>query len=623
MALPTFTLSFVNTPPFYSGSGSSSLVPSVFPVAINGRPYMVDQKSGRFQRGYEQRVRDSQDTSTAPGEAAINPGGLWRRGQDSWHLGAGQRYADTADAQDYRFWKSKGVDVWIKGQLSLLNGTVLRSASQFTGTNFPMVEVNGYIYIGDGNTLKYTQDPFASSPTWTSVTTGAPAGVAINDIATDGRQIYVSYVNEGVLMTTPGGASLADHYATSGGTYNYTKLGFAKGFVLGYHPDTNDSHIHAIPYAASTSHGSTVATLRDPNFTCAGFAGGQSHIYVAGRSTDTGLVYKLGIQTNGTIDAAVVALELPVGEYPTAIDSYLGFILLGTNRGVRFCSSDSSGNLVAGSLIATSGDVQCFTAEGRFVWFGWTNYDGTSSGLGRLDLSQFTSANTPAYASDLMYDNTAAVKSVVMLNGKKVFAVSGVGVVVEDSSNLVSSGSIESGIWRWGIPDRKFVAKVDVRAEPLVGSVAAAVSTDTNDYETLGTWNTTGAVEYTFEGRDRKTIEAQFRFTMNRATALTGPVVTRWMARAYVTPFRSQVFVVPVILHNKIRVKDRDYYFDVQKELDALDDLIESPEIIILQLGNTQHSVILEDIEWTPLDFHGNEWDWEGTATVTLRSVEN
>ena len=91
MAVTTFTLPYVDTPPFFSGSAVSSLVPSVFPVAIDGRPYMVDQKSGRFVRNYEQRIRDSQDISTAPGESSINPGGLWRRGQDSWHYGAGQQ----------------------------------------------------------------------------------------------------------------------------------------------------------------------------------------------------------------------------------------------------------------------------------------------------------------------------------------------------------------------------------------------------------------------------------------------------------------------------------------------------------------------------------------------------
>jgi hypothetical protein len=625
MSVTTFTLPYAGTPPYFSGTSTSSLVPSIFPVAIDGRPYMIDQRSGKFQRGYEQRVRDSQDTSTSPGEAAINPGGLWRRGQDSWHLGAGQSYADTAEAQAYRFYKSKGIDPWTKGQLSLLNSTVLRSQSTFSGTNLPMIEVNGYLYVGDGNTLKYTQDPFASSPTWTSVTTGAPSGKAINDITTDGTQIYVSYVGEGVLMTTIGGSSLTDHYATSGGTYDYHRLGFAKGFVLGFHHDSTNSHIHIIPFAASTSHGTATATLRDPNFVCAGFAGGQNHIYVAGRSTDAGLVYRLGIKADGTVDVAVVALQLPTGEYPTSIYGYLGSILIGTNKGVRYASPDSNGNLIAGSLIPTSGAVNGFTAEDRFVWFAYTAYDNASSGLGRLDLSSFTSSNTPAFATDLMYSNTAAVKSVASIGGKRAFTISGIGVVVEDSANLVASGEIESGTWRWGIPDRKFVARIDTRATPLIGTITPYLKLDDGSYQQLATWDDTNDTEYSIDGSDDKAIEAAFKFTLTRdATATnTGPTFTRWMARAYVAPFRSQVFSIPVLLHESVRIRNKEYFCNVEEEQLFFDDLIQSPRIITLQIGNINHTAIVEDIVWDPEDSQGNTWQFDGTLVVTLRSVEN
>jgi hypothetical protein len=617
----TFTFPFVGTPAFYTGTSTSSLVPDVFPVGIDGRPYMIDQRSNQFSRAFEQRVRDSVDQSTAPGEAAINPGGLWRRGEVSWHLGAGQKYADTAEGQDYRFLKSKGVNPWVKGQLTLLNSTVLRSQSTFTGSNLPMVEVNGHVYVADGQTLKYTTDPFAATPVWTSVTTGAPTAT-INDITTDGRQIYVAYANEGILMTTIGGASLTDHYATTG-TYNYTRLGFAKGFVLGFHKDgTTESHIHAVPFEDNTSHGTAIAVLRDPDFVCAGFAGGQNHIYVAGRSTDIGLVYRLSIKEDGTIDVAIVALELPVGEYPTSIYGYLGGVLIGTNKGVRYATADGNGNLVAGALIPTSGDVNGFTAEDRFVWFTWSNYDNTSGGLGRLDLSNFIAPNTPAHATDLMYSSTAAVKSVVSLNGKRVFSISGVGVVAEDTANLVATGSIETGIYRWGIPDRKFIARVDTRSLPLKGSIVSYMSLDGADFELLGTWNNADDTENSFNGSDDKAIEAHFKFELNRLSALVGPTLTRWTSRAYAAPFRSELFRLPLLIHQQLRLRDKDYFVEVNEELAQLRDLIQEPRIITLQLGYENLSVIMEDMEWLPVDTSDKGWIWEGTAVVTMRSVQ-
>jgi len=51
---------------------------------------MIDTKSNGFGRQFDARVRDSVDQSAEPGESAINPQGLWRRSQSSWHYGAGQ-----------------------------------------------------------------------------------------------------------------------------------------------------------------------------------------------------------------------------------------------------------------------------------------------------------------------------------------------------------------------------------------------------------------------------------------------------------------------------------------------------------------------------------------------------
>ena len=97
-----FTTAYRGGPGFYSGTGSTQLVPYVFPVALNGRAYQLDVKSGAFSRQFDDRTRSSVDQSTEPGEAAINTQGLWRRSQSSWHYGAGQSYSDTADAEQYR-----------------------------------------------------------------------------------------------------------------------------------------------------------------------------------------------------------------------------------------------------------------------------------------------------------------------------------------------------------------------------------------------------------------------------------------------------------------------------------------------------------------------------------------
>lgn len=615
MAVATFTLPFYGTPAFYSGSGQTSLVPSLYPVAIDGRPYMVDQKSGQFAREYEPRVRDSQDISTAPGEAAINPGGLWRRGQDSWHLGAGQQYADTAEAQDYRFYKSKGIDPWTKGQISLLNTTKVSLSS--AATTIHMVVQDGRVYASLNGDVKFTTDPYAASPTWTDCT-GEPGGTCAA-MATDGYRIYLAFPSDGVRQIVPNtSVSVISTTKYVNSTDSYYMLGFAKQFMFG-------AHDHVLNTISSGGSKSAHITPADDQFRWVGVATGQNAAYAAGYSGKKSLIYKITIKSDGTLDAGVVALELPTGEVVTAISGYLGFILIGTDKGVRFCSTDSNSNLVAGPLIPTSGAVKKFTSTGKYSYFTWSNYDGISTGLGRMDLSTFTGANTPAYATDLMYTSTADVLSVVTFDDKHCFAVSGVGIIAEDTTSLVASGTIELGTYRWGIPDRKFVAKVDVRSEPLTGSVTAYLTNDNAAATNLGTWSTVGDTENTFDGTETKTIETAFKLDLTRAATVTqGPVVTRWMTRAYVAPFRSQLFTVPVLLHSKLRLRNnREIALDVQDEQNILDKLISNPRIVVLQIGESVHSVIVEDIRWVPLDSHGNTWEWEGTAVVSMRSVEN
>lgn len=620
MSVASFTSPYSPPPAFFTGTANSPLVPSVFPVAIDGRPYMIDQKSGEFMRGYEQRVRDSQDTSTAPGEAAINPGGLWRRGQDSWHLGAGQQYADVADSQDFRFYKSKGINPWVKGQVSLLNDTT--SALGTSSTNLMMVVADGRLYVADGANLKFTTDLV----NWTTCDPpSTPWTDPIQAMTTDGDIVYLSYTTQtGVYQQSS--TSTSPHAITSfmAGD-NWYMLGYAKGVLLGSHSNSTGGHSSRSLHIVASGGKTEIVEPFNDGFTWIDVAAGQNAIYVAGKTGAKSYVYKITLQATGALDTPSVALELPAGETITSLHGYLGFVLIGTNKGLRFCSTDGQNNLVTGQLIPTTTDVLDFATDDKYAWFAYTNYDGSSGGLGRLDLSTFTAANTPAYATDLMYASANTIKGCVSYNGKRVFSVSGVGVIKEDTANLVSSGTIETGTWRWGIPDRKFVAKIDTRSEPLAGSITSYISTDTAEYETSGVWNTQSDIENTFDGPTTKAIEAAFKFKLDRDATDTslGPVFTRWMARAYATPFRSQVFVVPIIMHNKVNIRNKDYFFDVDDEQDRFDDLIANPRIITLQIGKRSHTVVVEDVKFAPLDSSGRGWNWEGTLTVTMRSVEN
>lgn len=608
-----FTDAFRPAPKFFAGGTTTQLVPDIFPVAIDGRPFLIDQRAGTFARGFEPRVRDSVDQSTAPGEAAINPQGLWRRGETSWHYGAGQKYADTADAQDYRFYSSKGVNPWTKGQLTLLNDTKVSLASSATTSH--MVVQDGRVYASLNGDIKYTTDPYASSPTWSDCT-GEPGGTCAA-MATDGSRIFLAFPSDGVRVITPT-TSISTISGTKfvNSTDSYYMLGFAKNYMFG-------SYNHILHLISAGGSKSDIITPDDTTFQWVGVATGQNAVYAAGYAGKKSLIYKVTIKADGTLDSGVVALELPTGEVVSAISGYLGYILIGTNKGVRFANTDSNSNLLAGQIIPTLGDVKKFTSDGRFSYFTWTNYDGVSGGLGRLDLGTFVSQNTPAHATDLMYTSTATVGGVVTFDDKRCFWVNGVGIIAEDANNLVASGEIVTGTYRWGIPDRKFVAKFDIRTQPLVGSITPYISIDSGDYASLTAHDKALATEAVSTGPQSKFIEAKFKLELNRATATTGPTLTRWMARAYASPARSQVFRVPLLMHHHIRVKDSEYYFDVETELASLRDLVTNPRVINYQENTEVFSVVVEDLEFQVVDGYQQNWDLEGTCTVTMRSVQD
>jgi hypothetical protein len=314
-----------------------------------------------------------------------------------------------------------------------------------------------------------------------------------------------------------------------------------------------------------------------------------------------------------------------MGEIVTTIDAYLGYVVIGLTTGLRFCSSDSDGNLVVGPLIETGTSVNAFAAIGQYVYFGWTNYDSTSTGVGRLDIGTQVSVNQPAYASDLMVTGQGAVTDIHEFGGKIVFTVAGLGAYRQHPTELVSSGTLSSGVYRWGVPDAKFIPKWDMRTEPLKGTVSISVASDSGSFLPVGTQLTQGSLESTFDGLESKVFEAEARLTFTRSStdASTGPVVTRWMGRAYAAPLRSQIFSVPLLLHHKLNIRGNEYWLDVDQELRLLRDLVENPRVVSYQENFDTFPVIVEDVRWDPVDSASNHnaWDWNGTCTLIMRSI--
>lgn len=615
--------------PFYAGvaTADSSTVPGTYAVAINGHPYMlntdpnsIETYGDLFKEESLALLRAQADQGNRPGEQSLSPAQFWRRSQDSWHGGAGQSMLDRDISDPLRFNSSKGVNPWTRYQLTLLNTTTNIRAS--VNSNLLCVAANTNVYICDGTAIVGT-----SNLTAFSTVTGTP-GVAATSIATNGGLVWTAHTASGIYQTN--GAA-----ATSYVTGTVTVLGFAKGRLLAAHNQALYNPVQAGTLATAGPAGATSLfyTHPDTGWVWTAFADGDQFIYAAGNVGDKSRVYRITIQPDGTgLTIPVVAASLPSGEVVQSLLGYLGFIVIGTNKGVRFATASEAGGLTLGALIPTPGPVYTLDAVDRFVWFGWTNYDTASSGLGRFDMSVINDGLAPAYASDLMATGQGTVRGQGLQSAlnRRVFTVDGLGVFAEQLTP-VTSGSILSGQINYGIADAKVPIAVDLKHAPLAASnsVVVALSSDRATAVTIGSsavLGSVGPVEPITAGA-RKAEEFELTMTMN-SSAGVGPTLTRWTLLAYPAPVGASVYTLPLVLASRL---DTFISTDVAQapfdEYMFLTGLHESREIITIQVGVVTFEGTLESFKWVP---HHHSWQdefergwWNGTFIASVRRIKN
>jgi hypothetical protein len=92
-----------------------------YDVAINGQPFFIAASDDNPYRRVTAQYRKQQiDQSREPGEQTLT--GWWLRSQSSFHYGQGIKFFEPIQDESLRFQytESKGLDVWTKGQATLL-----------------------------------------------------------------------------------------------------------------------------------------------------------------------------------------------------------------------------------------------------------------------------------------------------------------------------------------------------------------------------------------------------------------------------------------------------------------------------------------------------------------------
>lgn len=610
--------------PFFFGNATSPEVPYRYLVSLGGRAFSIDWLGEEALLHQTIAVQRPQaDTSERPGEQTLNPEGFWPRSVEGLKHGAGQTYFDRKDSDDFRFRASKGIDVFgSQEEFSLLHDTANKFAS--VASNLDVMSVGDRLYMVDGNEVYYSTDLVTRTPTTVRV---AETASPVTSIATDGFNIWATVADGIHTVTRAIGASWV-HMSNNPIGGAFTLLGYVKSRLLA----VNANSIYNITPATLPLAPGALFTHPNDNFVWVGFAESPKFIYAAGYSGDRSQIYRIGIKDDGTgLEAPVPATPgLPDGELIHSIESYVGFLTLGTNRGVRNCQLDGDGSIIIGPLVPTAGAVRAFEGQDTFMFFGWSNYDADSTGLGRLDLSTDTGTAqvpTPAYASDLMATGQGEVISIATFNNKRVFAVSGLGIF-QEADTLVPSGYLDSGYLTFGISEPKIAMFFDVRTRaPIYGTVKAYISTDRGAFEAIG--GETIAVGNRFTTNERKGELFETRVELNRSAVdtTTGPHITRQTLLANpVTD--SGIFIIATLkLAPNEYVYDQDIPRNPVADYAFIRNLRRSRALVSWQQGTERYSVTVEDYKWKAdkeMDRDaGHPAGFQGSCTVRLKSLSS
>jgi hypothetical protein len=387
-----------------------------YDVALGGMPFVYATNDARPHiRQTAPYKKDQFDNGKEPGEQSLT--GWWLRSQSSFHSGSGIRFYDPSAGEtvEHRFTDSKGVNVWTKGQVTLLNDTV---ATHYTTgpiqTKGRPFQIARSIQYGTTNGVllwdEYDVDKIAEDGTVTHfLDYVSGTDYAVQAICDDGTYAYwiTNIIASGTprlrvykkLLTGVSGAGDTLMISDNGITVTNAVMEYVKDRIV----MAINNKIYEIPSSASTLP-SPVYTHSDTDIVFTSITASGPAIYIAGYSGTQSSIFKFTLNTSGvmpTLTTAITAAEMPVGEIIHKIFYYLGYMMIGTNKGIRAAIvSDQDGSINYGPLIIeTTQPCYDFAARDKFVWCA-TGVDG-APGVIRIDLGNQIEPLRFAYANDL------------------------------------------------------------------------------------------------------------------------------------------------------------------------------------------------------------------------------
>jgi len=606
-----------------------------YDVAVGGLPFFYAISDARpYIRQTAPFSKEQSDIGTEPGEQSLT--GWWLRSQSSFHNGTGIKFYDPSagESVSHRFTDSDNVDVWTKGRVTLLKET---TNTVNTGIYKLISGVSGgtdvaISFIPGSTTLK---DIKADA---TTLTTYATTASAIVDVVTNGTTLFVANATRIYYQTIGATGALNNHYTTGNAK---VKLGWVKQRLV--------AGIGTSIYELTGALGTT-ALPATPNYThpnsgweWTSISEGGSAIYAAGYAGGNSAIYKFVLTTATvgsmpTLTSGIVAAQLPIGEIVYKIESYLGYLMIGTNKGMRVATiSDTTGDLSYGPLIfEDTNGVRDFAFRDRFVWAVGT-IDGYA-GLYRVDLGAEIESLRFAYAKDTYLTGATGYATSVDFVGNTdqiAFTTSGSnGIAIQSATVLSATGSITTGKIRFSTLEPKNYKRLIARGSFTSGnftlsSLATSATGSDTQYDHITYDSAVDAVEVTTTQPEVAQEFLAYKFTLDRDSTdtTTGPTFKGYQAKATIATPRQRLIKFPVYCFdietdrfNTVVGYDGRAYARIQ----LLEEIEKSGDVLTWQdltTGESQQAVI-QEVTFTRMTPPDKRFDgFGGVIEITIRTV--
>lgn len=575
--------------------------------AIGGLGFHLYSTDDRpYERATAPFRKEQFDNSGSYGDQSLL--GFWTVGQMSFHNGSGVRYYEPKAELEARYWGSAGVDVTAPGEVTCLpswaSSAAAATAASWAGGG------NGYYGILDGTTLKYATTASgalsSSTPTAGTITCATAAPAALYAGTSSGKIEKFAFA---------AGTALYTH------TANITSIAYAKDRLWAV--DANNDLYQLSPNPTTPP----VAIASSDLVFSAGNAWSNTWVIAdtAGpvMVANGNRIFAVTVGSDGTVPTMSVPMqvaELPTGEVVVAMRYYLGHLTVVTTQGCRVCVVGDGGQVGVGPILIKGAGSGTIASAGNSL------YPVVDGNVYAIDLSRQVGQGLEFAWGKHLDGAVVGTFSAYLDSTLQLMSWAGSSVLYLTSSAL-QTGTLETGLLRYGTLENKKFLTVKVRVGGTAGTVRVSKVAPNGSVVPLHTIDVSQAAEAVINLVETTPAELLgLKFTLT-PDGTSSPILRGYQVRALPAPERQRMIRVPLMLHDQERrgaTRTTGRTGSAWERLSALEEMEESDGTFTFQDFRTGETGVcyIESVEHRGATPPGRQSSgFGGHVFLTLRKV--